>query len=41
MYYQVREEKKKHNYRTTIVITMLDLKRTDQQKRVWQVKVSV
>ena len=32
------DEKKKHNYRTTIVITMLDLKRTDQQKEFSRLK---
>lgn len=32
------DEKKKHNYRTTIVITMLDLKRTDQQKEFGRLK---
>ena len=32
------DEKKKHNYRTIIVITMLDLKRTDQQKEFGRLK---
>ena len=35
---QLLDEKEKHGYRTTIVITMLDLKRSDQQEEYQKLK---